>query len=259
MLKTFFILLLPILLFSKTQIVTYFPLETHIVKKIAQKEVVPREITARYLPEYRKLPHSEISRLSNAKVYFHFGLNVEKEYESILKEENPNLIVVDMSKNVEKIEGNPYFWTDPFTLRIVAKNIYEFLIKFDKYKADLYKENYEKFLDEIDETFLKIKQKINNSNVTSIYAFDNYWDYFGNRFRIEINKREKELLNIKDVPELINFSQDKNITKLLFFKGVDYKVALSLSSNLNLEIIEDDIFGDRWQFNLLNLSQNLFK
>lgn len=259
MLKIIFLLFLPLFLFSKIQVLTYFPLEMYIVKKIAEKEIFPREISSSYLPEFRKISSSEISRLSNSKIYFHFGLDVEKKYEEILKENNPNIIIIDMSKDVDKIADNPYFWTDPFTLRIVAKNVYETFIKIDKYNANIYKKNYEEFLGEIDETFLKIKQKMTNSNVMVIYAFDDYWDYFAKRFRIEIIKKDKKYLNIKEVPSLVKFSEDKNINKLLFFGKIDYNIALSLSTNLNLEIIKDDIFADRWQFNLLNLSQNLFK
>lgn len=259
MLKIFFILFLPLFLFSKIQIVTYFPLETKIVKKIAQKEVVTREITARYLPTFRNIPKSEVSRLSNSKIYFHFGLDVEKEYEKILKEVNPNLIVVDMSKDVDKLGNNPYFWTDPFALRVVAKNIYEAMIQIDKQKTDFYKENYEKFLEEVDDTFLKIKQKIYGSEVLEVYAFDDYWDYFANRFRIKIVKKEKKYLNITEIPSAVQFTKDRNIKKLLYYNGMDYNVALSLSSNLNVEILEDDIFGDIWQLNLINFSQNLFK
>jgi zinc transport system substrate-binding protein len=259
LLKIFFILFLPLFLFSKIQIVTYFPLETKIVKKIAQKEVVTREITARYLPTFRNIPKSEVSRLSNSKIYFHFGLDVEKEYEKILKEVNPNLIVVDMSKDVDKLGNNPYFWTDPFTLRVVAKNIYEAMIQIDKQKTDFYKENYEKFLEEVDDTFLKIKQKIYGSEVLEVYAFDDYWDYFANRFRIKIVKKEKKYLNITEIPSAVQFTKDRNIKKLLYYNGMDYNVALSLSSNLNVEILEDDIFGDIWQLNLINFSQNLFK
>jgi zinc transport system substrate-binding protein len=259
MLKMLFLLFLPLFLFSKIQVVTYFPLETNIVNKIAQKEVVPREITNRYLPEFRKIPSSEVSRLSNSKIYFHFGLDVEKEYENILKEKNPNLIIVDMSKGVDKINNNPYIWMDPFAMRIIAKNVYETLIQIDKNKKDFYKENYERFLDEIDDTFLKIKQKMSGSEITTLYAFDDYWDNFANRFRLNIIKKEKKYLNISDVSETLEFTQNKNIRKLLFYRGMDYNIALSFSSNLNVEILEDDIFGDNWQFNLLNLSQNLFK
>ena len=259
MLKILFLLFFPLFLFSKVQILTYFPLESHIVKKIAQKEVVTREISNRYLPEFRKIPSSEVSRLSNSKIYFHFGLDVEKQYENTLKERNPNLIIVDMSKGVDKLNNNPYIWMDPFTMRIVAKNIYEAFIEIDKGNESFYKENYEKFLDEIDDTFLKIKQKMSGSEVTTIYAFDDYWDNFANRFRLNIIKQEKKYLNIADVSKTQEFTQNKNIKKLLFYRGMDYNIALSFSSNLNLEIIEDDIFDDKWQFNLLNLSQNLFK
>jgi len=257
--KIIFLLFFPLFLFSKVQILTYFPLETHIVKKIAQKEAVSREITNRYLAEFRKIPFSEISRLSNSKIYFHFGLDVEKQYENILKEKNPNLIIVDMSKDVDKINNNLYIWMDPFSMRIVAKNIYEAFIEIDKDNKDFYKENYEKFLDEIDDTFLKIKQKMAGSDVTTIYSFDDYWDYFSNRFRVNIIKKEKKYLNITDVSTTLEFTQNKNIKKLLFYRGMDYNIALSLSNNLNVKIIEDDIFADKWQFNLLNLSQNLFK
>ncbi|WP_368030807.1 zinc ABC transporter substrate-binding protein [Arcobacter sp. s6] len=259
MMKILFLILSPLFLFAKMQIVTYFPLETHIIKKIAEKEIVPREITNRYLSEFRKLPSSEVSRLSNSKIYFHFGLDVEKEYENTLKERNPNLIVIDMSKGVDKLNTNTYIWIDPFAMRIVAKNIYEAFVEIDKKKKDFYKENYENFLDEIDDTFLKVKQKMSGSDVTTIYAFDDYWDNFANRFRLNIIKKEKKYLNIADISSTLEFTQNRNIKKLLFYRGMDYNIALSLSSNLNVEIIEDDIFGDQWQFNLLNLSQNLFK
>lgn len=258
MLKIVFILLIPLFLFSKIQIVTYFPLETHLVKKIAQKEIFSREITGRYLTEYRKLPSSEISRLSNSKIYFHFGLDVEKKYEEILKKENPNLIIVDLSNNIDKIEGNPYFWTDPFALRIVAKNTYEALINLDEKNKNFYKENYENFLDEIDSTFLRIKEKMKNSDITVVYTFDNYWDYFAKRFRIELIKEEKKYLDITKVSSLVEYTNKKNIKKILFYRDMDYNIALSYKNNLNLQIIEQNIFEETWQTNLLEFSQNLF-
>ena len=213
MLKIFFILFLPLLLFSKIQILTYFPLETHIVKKIGQKEIVPREITNRYLSEFRKIPSSEISRLSNSKIYFHFGLDIEKEYESILIEKNPNLKIIDMSKDVNKINNNPYIWMDPFAMRVIAKNIYEALIELDNNKKDFYKENYERFLDEIDDTFLKIKQKMSGSEITTIYAFDDYWDYFANRFRLDIIKKENKLSGFSKISPFL-LALDKSSSKI---------------------------------------------
>lgn len=259
MIKILFLLLFPLFLFSKYQVVTYFPLESNIVKKIAQNEIRTREITNRFIPIYKELPYSEASRLSNARIYFHFGLEVEKAYGKLLKERNPEIIEIDLSLGVQKLDNNPYFWTDPFALRDVSKKIYETLVKYDKYEAEYYKKNYEKFLEEIDETFLKMKRKLASSDVYAIYVYDDYWEYFANRFRIKTFKRPKEHINITEIEKLIDFKNKENITKILFFEEKDHNVVLSLSSNLNIKAVEDDIFKDNWQINLLELANNLTK
>lgn len=257
--KIFFILFFPLFLFSKIQVVTYFPLESHIVKKIAQDEVKIREISNRFIEQYHELPSSEISKLSNGTVYFHFGLDVENEYLKLLKNKNSQIIDANLSLNIEKINNNPYIWTDPFLMRDIAKNIYETLSSIDKNNSSFYKTNYERFLDEIDEAFLKVKQKINSSEVTAVYVFDDYWEYFAKRFRIKTIKKEKKYLNISEIPELIKFTQKQNITKILYLSNQDYNNILSISSNLNIKAIEDDIFQSNWQLNLVNLAQNISK
>ena len=259
MFRILFIVLFPYLLFSKIQVVTYFPLETNLVNKIAQQEVKTREITSRYIETYKEIPKSEISKLANVDVFFHFGLEIEKTYIKILSEQNRNLLIVDLSANIDKSDNNPYIWTDPFNMRIVAKNIYDAFVKIDKSKENYYKQNYEKFLEEIDDTFLKIKQKLNSNEIQYIYVFDNHWDYFAKRFRITTVPREKRYLKIAEMPQIKEFTKDKNIKKLLFSQNNNYDYVRTLKSNLNIEIIEDNIFGDFWQFNLLNLTQNLTK
>ena len=58
---------------------------------------------------------------------------------------------------------------------------------------------------------------------------------------------------------MTEFSRDKNIKKLLFSQYDNKDFILSISSNLNLQTIDDDIFNQQWQLNLLNLAQNLTK
>ena len=251
------LLLFPLFLFSKNLVVTYFPLETHLVNKIAQKEVKIREITSRYVSTYKELPLSELSKLANTKIFFHFGLDIEKQYAEALLKYNPKLIVVDISSNVNKIGSNPYIWTDPLNLRAVAKNIYDAFSTYDKNKESYYKENYEKFLDEIDQTFLKIKEKLNSCEVQYIYVFDDFWEYFAKRFGITTVFREKKNLNVAEVQQLNEYTKDKNIKKLLFSKDDKQDFITSLTKNLNISAIEDDIFVDLWQLNILDFTQHL--
>jgi zinc transport system substrate-binding protein len=255
----FILFFFPVFLFSKYQVITYFPLESYLVRKIAHEEVKIREISNRYISEYQELPYSEISKLSNAKAYFHFSLDVEHKYAKILKEKNPEIILVDLSSNIFKIDDNPYIWTDPLLLREVAKNIYETLVIINKDKKDFYKKNYEIFLNEIDDTFLRIKQKFRSSETNVIYVFDDYWEYFTRRFRIKTIRREKKYISIQDVPELIKFTQKKDVKKILFLDNYDYNLALSLGTNLNIQIVQEDIFNSNWQINLLELTDKLSK
>ncbi len=250
-------LLFPLFLFSKNLVVTYFPLETHLINKIAQKEIITREITSRYLNTYKNLPVSELSKLANSKIFFHFGLDVEKQYAQVLLRHNPNLVIVDISSNVNKIGSNPYIWTDPLNLRAVAKNIYDAFAMYDKNKESYYKENYEKFLDEIDETFLKIKQKLNSSELQYVYVFDDFWEYFAKRFGITTVFRERKYLSVTEILQANEFTKDKNIKKLLFSKDEKQDFILSFTKNLNINPIENDIFNDSWQSNILNFVEHI--
>ena len=259
MLKAIFILLLPLLAFSKIQVVTYFPMESNLINKIALDEIICKDIRGRYTETYNELPQSELIKLANSKIFFHFGLDIEKKYAEILLKQNPSLIIVDISSNVTKMNNNPYIWTDPFNMRVVAKNIYDAFIKIDKYKESYYKQNYEKFLDEIDDTFLKIKQKLHTIDIQNIFVFDSYWDYYAKRFGINIYTREKRYLNINEMTPVNEFIKEKNIKKLLFTHDSNYDYIRTLNSSMKVEAVEDNIFGDIWQLNLLNLTQNIIK
>lgn len=257
--KIFFILLFPFFLSAKIQVTTYFPLETFIIKKISYNEFQINEITQKYSENYKDLSIPELRKYATSNLYFHFGLDIEKRYFEALKKRNPEIIEIDLSLNIEKIDNNPYIWMDPILMRDISKNIYEALIKYDEEKKELYKKNYEAYLDELDETFLKIKQRLNSSQTNSVYAFDEYWDYFGRRFGIEIIRRDKNLINISQLSEILKYTRNYNIKKLLFSNQADNYLALSFSSNLNIKAIDNNIFQSNWQSIVFDLTNNLSK
>jgi hypothetical protein len=55
------------------------------------------------------------------------------------------------------------------------------------------------------------------------------------------------------------FIKEKNIKKLLFTQDSNYDYIRTLNSSMKVEAVEDNIFGDIWQLNLLNLTQNIIK
>ncbi len=260
MLKIVLILLFSNLLLSaKYLVTTYFPLETILLNKIGQNEFKIKEIKNVYSDSYTKLTPSEIEKLANVKIYFHLGLKIEKEYAKILKEYNSELIVVDLSENIKKIDNNPYIWTDPLILRDVATNIYNALVLNDEFNKEYYKTNYETFLNELDDIFLRVKQKIDSSATSSLYVYDDYWFYFAQRFRLNLIKKEKRYISAKEVIELIKFSEDNGVNKLLISKNESSDIVKSMISNTKIVIIEDDIFDELLLVNLVSLASNISK
>lgn len=249
---------LPVFLLAKFQVTTYFPLESRLVKTLAQNEVRIKEISNIYSDKLTDLPQSEISRLSSVNVYFHLGLDVEKKYAQILLKKNPYLKVIDLSKNIKKVDNNPYIWMDPFLLKEIITNLYNELCLIDKFSKNLYKENYERLILEVDKIFLEIKEDFYKSDVFNIYVFDDYWYYFASRFRVNLFKKDKKYLNITKLQNTIEFTKQNKIKKLLFSNDNSYTIAKSYEKNLHILAIEHNIFEENILLNLRKLSLLLF-
>lgn len=148
---------------------------------------------------------------------------------------------------------------DPFAIKIVAKNIFDSLVEIDIKNQQFYKKNYEEFLNEIDEVFLTILQNLNKSKVNSFYAIDDYWDYFANRFRLEVIKKDKKMFSTNELKDLSNTYKNIDTNKLLYCYPKDQNIANTLARSLNAKPVENDIFNEDWQTNLTNLANNIIK
>lgn len=254
-----FVLIFPIFLFAKVQVTTYFPLETYFIKKISKEDIDVVQVTHRYTTNYFELPTSGVDKLSSSKIFFHFGLDIETKYEKIFKQNNHSLKVVDLSKTSTKIGLNPYVWTDPFNAKEIAKLILDSLIQIDERNKGRYQKNYEEFLLEIDQLFLTILQTFNKSQINGFYAIENHWDYFANRFRLEVFKKDKKLFSTAELKELSENYKTIDVNKFLYYSAKDQNFVDILSKTLNSKTIQNDIFTEDWETNLINLTNDLTK
>lgn len=261
MYKILILLVLPLLLFSRFQITTHMPFEALLIKKIAENNVRIRVLSKDYSPKTKELKYSEISKFANTSAYFHFSMDVEKKYEEMLKKVNPKLKTVDMSKGITKIEkgniSNPYVWTDPILLREIAKNIYTEIIAMDPKNKDQYRRNYEIFLNELDELFLKIREKLYSSEIYNIYVFDKHWAYFANRFGLNLYTRKKAIVKADEINPLVSFVDKNDIRAILVAKDSSYNYAVSIAGYTKIAIKSNDVYNEFVLSNLWDLSKEL--
>ncbi|QKJ22378.1 metal ABC transporter solute-binding protein, Zn/Mn family [Poseidonibacter lekithochrous] len=263
MFKILFLLILPLLVFSKYQITTYMPLEGYLIKKIAQNYVRSKVIVPTYSNKKLDLSHSEISRLANTKAYFHFGLDIEKEYISLLSKANPQLKVFDLSNGIDKISYNGkinhYVWMDPILLRKVAKNIFDAIVSLDKSNKGFYLNSYNALLDELDKIYLNTKVKLDKSEIYNIFIFDEYWTYYAKRFGINLYRKDKQIIKADEVTPLLKFVDKNEIKAVLVANDNTFSYAKSISGNADIVIKSNDIFDDFLFNNFINLTKELEK
>lgn len=257
--RLIFILLLPLFLFGKFQVTTFFPLETYIANYIGKDEIRIKQINNRYVNIKREISQFDLTKLADVKVYVHLGLDIEKEYESVFKKFNPYIKIVNLSENIQLIDNNPYFWTDPINLRTIAKTVYDAFCEADKDNCDFYKINYESFISEADKTFLLIKNKLYVSEVQSVYVFDDRWNYFAKRFRLNLIKIENRFVKLDEINNLLKKTKEHNVLKLIHNSGESIDVPRSIARNANIELIEASIYEENIFLNLKQFSQNLTK
>lgn len=253
------ILLLPILLFGKFQVTTTLPFEAYIIKKIGQNHIRIKTISNIFSNEILDLTPTEISSLANTKAYFHFSLDVEKRYEKIFLESNSKLTIVNMSNNIKKLKykkkENVYVWLDPILLRDVARNIYNALVKIDPFHKNQYEANYNFFLNELDKSFLQTKKKLENSEIYNIFVFNESFDYFAKRFKINVYKRKKRILSASEIKPLVQFVKQNNIKAVFIEERKNIGFAKSLSGNSNIQIKTYDIYEELLFYNLSKITQ----
>lgn len=253
------LLLLPMLLFSKFQVTTTLPFQAHIIKKIGQNHIRIKTITNSTLEKAFTLSTSEIFSLTNTRAYFHFSLDFEKEYKETFLKAKKDFNIVDMSKNIKKLKyngkDNPYIWLDPILLRQVAKNIYDTLSKIDFYNKKDYKKNYEQFLKDLDNSFLKTKKRLENSEIYNIFVFDEKFDYFAKRFKINRYLKKKRILSLWDVKPLINFVKTNQVRAIFIEERKNINFAKSLAGNTNIQIKSFNPYEEQLFYNLKNITK----
>ncbi len=151
---------------------------------------------------------SYILKLSKADMFVTVGLDLETGWVPPLLNSARNAAImvggagyVDASVNVPLLQvpssvnrgegdihiyGNPHYWLDPLISKVIAKNIYDGLVRLDGADEAYFKANLAAFDDKIDVKIKEWTAKMMPFKGTKIIAYHNEWVYFEHRFGLQI-------------------------------------------------------------------------
>lgn len=152
---------------------------------------------------------------------------------------------------------DPHTWTSPSNVKIMAKNIFDALLKIDAKNSAYYQTNYERFLEEIVRTDNSIKKTLSTIPQGSKFmVFHPSWGYFAKEYgleqlSIEVEGKEPKP---KTLRKIIDEAKKANIKAVFTQKEFSDKSAKALARELGIKVIKETPLAKEWSSNLIKMA-----
>lgn len=215
----------------------------------------------------------QMQDLSDSKIYFRIGhIGFEKAWMKKIKELNPDLVIIDQSVNSNFIYSeeekhgdhihkgiDPHIWLSVNEMQNQIQNIFYGLIQnFPEIKSDL-KPGYTEFKYQLDSLNLRYKELLNSCSNKKFIIYHPALSYFARDYNLvqlamEIEGKEP---NPADMKKLIDFAKENQIKAIFIQEEFNKENAVSLSKELDAEIIQINPLAYDWIATMNHISSSL--
>ncbi|MCX7736773.1 MAG: metal ABC transporter substrate-binding protein [Candidatus Kapabacteria bacterium] len=201
--------------------VTCLPLKYILMEIIGNEEDIAVLVDAGYSPHTYAPPPSVMKKMENSKVIFF----VEDHYDKwAIKDSYKNLTEVfkllpeSFIIRFDEHEVDPHFWTDPLAVKTIVPDLTQILIEKEPEKAEIFKENANKFMDKLNQLDQKINDILEPVKGSEVFLFHPSFNYMLKRYGLiyagsieESPGKEPSPKYISDLIAKIKKSQTKSI------------------------------------------------
>ncbi len=224
----------------------------------------------------------QVRELGRAKLYFRIGyIGFETSWMGKIAELHPNLKMVDTSTGVPLIhaghthrhqdgederaapEGgvDPHIWLSPAAVKIQAANMLTALTDLDPVSREIFSENYNRFIREIDQLDVDIRTILRSIENRKFLVFHPAWSYFARDFGMEQRPIEFEGKepNPSGLKEIVGWAKSENIRVIFVQRQFDTNSALAIAEALGGAVLTMDPLAEDWPANMRDIALTLKK
>ncbi|MFN3528025.1 MAG: metal ABC transporter solute-binding protein, Zn/Mn family, partial [Candidatus Altarchaeaceae archaeon] len=142
--------------------------------------------------------------------------------------------------------------------KIIVKNIYKALAEFDNKNEEYYKNNADKYLNELEKLDLEISEIMKKTKNKKFIIYHPAYGYFANDYGLEqisIEYEGKEP-SLKWVEEVIKEAKENNIKIVLVSKYFPVKTAEVIAKEINGTVKFVDPLSENYIESMRNFSKN---
>jgi zinc transport system substrate-binding protein len=152
---------------------------------------------------------------------------------------------------------DPHTWTSPSNVKIMAKNIYDTLVEFDPSNKKYFKNNYNNFIEEINQTDKKIQDILSVLPKDSKFiVFHPSWGYFAKEYGlvqlpIEVEGKEPKP---RILQKIIDEARKQNVKAIFTQSEFSDKSANVIANELNIKVLKETHLSKNWSENLIKMA-----
>jgi ABC-type Zn uptake system ZnuABC Zn-binding protein ZnuA len=167
-------------------------------------------------PHFVEVKPSYMMKLKSADIFFIIGMELELWAQQLVDgSRNPNLNVVDLSRNIQKMEvpgqvnasmgdvhrfGNPHYWLDPRNIRVIADEIVQALAKASPGDEAFFRTNADTYLKRLDLKIGEWQAEMKPYTGSKIITFHKSWSYLANWLGLDVVGQVEPLPGIAPSP-----------------------------------------------------------
>lgn len=190
----------------------------------------------------------------------------------------PGIKVVDTSKGVDFIKGNPdhhhdgnmsdqdpktgidpHIWLSPKAVKIQVKNILDAIIEIDNSNRSFYEKNYNDFINDINLLDQEIATLLKSKQMRKFMVFHPAWGYFARDYGLEQFSVEGEGKSPSpgEIKNAIDTARKEDIHIIFIQKQFDSNIARAIAEDIKGEVIVLDPLAEDWLDNMKKLAKSL--
>jgi zinc/manganese transport system substrate-binding protein len=247
-------------LYAKVKIVTSTSDLADLAKQIGGDRIqVDFIVKGTQNPHYIEIKPSYMLKLKSASLFIMIGMQLENWAQQIIDgSRNTNLVILDCSKNINKLEiptykvdasygdvhpfGNPHYWLDPENAKIILQEILESLTQIDPSNYSYYKNNLDNYIDKLNSKISEWQNIMKPLSGKRIITYHSSFSYLLNRFGLQSAGYIEPKPGISPSPshtaEIIKIIRDGNIKLIGVEQFYEQNTANKLASATGAKVVE---------------------
>jgi len=208
-------------------------------------------------PHFVEVKPSYMMKLKSADIFFIVGMELEMWAPQIVDgSRNTKLTVVDLSKNIRKMEvpsrvdasqgdvhrfGNPHYWLDPRNVRPMLEEMIAAISKISSNDELYFRANAAAYLKKLDGKIAEWENTLKPFAESRIITFHKSWPYFANWLRLVVADQVEPKPGIPPSPshtaELIALVRQGGIKAIIVEPFYDASAAEQIARSTSAKVI----------------------